>query len=241
MYIRRSFVFLIAVLLTFGLTNPAAAGLKGLVKGGLMGYAVGAIAKQSASACMTNPSCEAKALSVAAKFGIKSIEACLRHPSCTSAMLAITTTAANIGTKLRDVHQSTEKTDNTPKNCPPASTTNESMSERAARYQQQITGLPLGAVILINGVKFDGCRESDGTLLDAKGPGYQQFFKDGDFVEWAKAGPGLMVQAQRQIIAADGRRIEWYVAEAPVALALQVKFAIPPINNRIVVKYSPAE
>ncbi len=46
----------------------------------------------------------------------------------------------------------------------------ESMSERAAAYQTQITGRAAGSVYWLNGVKFDGF--ADGVLQDAKGPRY---------------------------------------------------------------------
>jgi len=51
------------------------------------------------------------------------------------------------------------------------------MSQRAARYQEQICGQPVSEAYWVGGVgkssggvKFDGFK--DGILLEAKGPGY---------------------------------------------------------------------
>jgi hypothetical protein len=62
--------------------------------------------------------------------------------------------------------------------------------DRAAAYQFQVTGLQPGLAVKstnpVTGVKvyFDGCRESDGTMLEAKGPGYQWTMIAPD--EWMK-------------------------------------------------------
>jgi len=53
-------------------------------------------------------------------------------------------------------------------------------SPRAMEYQMRVTGLPPGLGVLFNDVMFDGCREIDGTLLEAKGPGYARAMDDWD-------------------------------------------------------------
>ena len=96
---------------------------------------------------------------------------------------------------------------------------NESMSERAAQYQEQITGVPRGYVYRVNGVKFDGFQ--NGTLLDAKGPGYATFFKNGlPKVWWQQGADALVDEAGRQIGAAPGWAIQWHVAEPEAALGI---------------------
>lgn len=47
------------------------------------------------------------------------------------------------------------------------------MSDRAKAYQESVTGVPSEIGYRVDGAKFDGFRE--GTLIDAKGPGYAQF------------------------------------------------------------------
>ena len=103
--------------------------------------------------------------------------------------------------------------------------------DRAIAYQALISALnnpqrplPPGlAVSLINPetgkpVVFDDCRKSDGTMIEAKGPGYAEmleksaFFKDVFSAEWRD-------QAAKQVAASGGRDIEWFFAE-PEAAAL---------------------
>ncbi|MFZ3080711.1 MAG: RHS repeat-associated core domain-containing protein [Bellilinea sp.] len=90
----------------------------------------------------------------------------------------------------------------------------ESMSARAASYQAQIAGKS-GEIFRLNGVKFDGFK--NGVLLEAKGPGYANFIENGQFRTWFQCARGLVEQARRQFIAAQGIPIEWHVAEITVA------------------------
>jgi filamentous hemagglutinin len=92
------------------------------------------------------------------------------------------------------------------------------MSERAAAYQAQITGRT-GQSYVVNGVKFDGVGAQG--LLDAKGPGYATFVRNGQFRPWFNGAEDLVAQAQRQIAAANGTAITWHVAEAEAATAIQ--------------------
>lgn len=94
----------------------------------------------------------------------------------------------------------------------------EVMSGRARRYQTRITGHD-GKVCLYNGVKFDGA--DNGVLLDAKGPGYATFVKDGEFMSWLRGREALVDEAKRQIRAAKGVPIEWHVAERETAIAMR--------------------
>ncbi|WP_255427332.1 Tox-REase-5 domain-containing protein [Corallococcus sp. AB045] len=106
--------------------------------------------------------------------------------------------------------------------------TNEAMSPRARRYQEQITGHTAdeaywvgGTSTKAGGVKFDGFR--DDVLLDAKGPGYAAFFNEdlspkNWFISSGKADE-LVTQGMRQVRAVRGMgiRIEWHVAEKHAA------------------------
>src|SRR5262249_14977265 len=60
-------------------------------------------------------------------------------------------------------------------------TVNEAMSARARAYQTQVTGRT-GEAYVVNGVRFDGV--SGGTLLEAKGPGYATFVRNGEFQDF---------------------------------------------------------
>ncbi len=115
---------------------------------------------------------------------------------------------------------------------------NEAMSDRARAYQQQITGRS-GQVYRVNGVKFDGYR--NGTLLDAKGPGYANFFENGLPKPWFKAGAQeLVAAAKRQIVAARGMAIEWHVAEQEAANAIRVLLQNNNVTGIRVVYTPPA-
>ncbi len=124
---------------------------------------------------------------------------------------------------------------------------NESMSKRSARYQEQITGHSAseaywvgGKDLKSGGVKLDGFK--DGTLLDAKGPGYANKFNDNLTPKKWFAPSGakqLIKQAQRQLNVAKGVPIRWHVAEKKAADAIRKLLEDAPITG-IEVVYTPA-
>ncbi len=105
----------------------------------------------------------------------------------------------------------------------------ESMSRRAARYQQQISGRPVEEAYWVGGmnpkaggVRFDGFQ--DGVLLEAKGPGYANKFLDTlEPKPWFKnsGAEQLRQQALRQLRAVKGVPIRWHVAEKKAADAIR--------------------
>ncbi|MGH6795794.1 MAG: hypothetical protein ACREDH_11520, partial [Methylocella sp.] len=127
-------------------------------------------------------------------------------------------TAASTATQV-------EAEEETPKLCPdPGPDAPHGASDRAKNYQELISALnnpqlplPAGqAVSLTNPVTgkrvvYDDCRESDGTKIEAKGPGFAQMLESTFMYEricdrWVK-------QARSQVEASGGRAIEWYFAE----------------------------
>jgi filamentous hemagglutinin family protein len=99
--------------------------------------------------------------------------------------------------------------------------TPESMSERAASYQQFVTGADQGQAYLVNGVKFDGYNADAGILLEAKGPGYANFVgSNGTFMSFFSGDQALLEQASRQIQVAGDIPIQWHVAEPEAAEAI---------------------
>lgn len=114
----------------------------------------------------------------------------------------------------------------------------EFMSEGARQYQAQVTGAPEGHVYKVGGVKFDGYK--DGVLLEAKGPGYTKFFKQGDEPEdWFQGAQAMIDQARRQTDVAEGIRIEWHFAEREVTQAMAKLFRESGLG-RIRVVHTPA-
>ncbi|WP_253975206.1 Tox-REase-5 domain-containing protein [Myxococcus dinghuensis] len=105
---------------------------------------------------------------------------------------------------------------------------NETMSPRARRYQEQISGRSAddaywvgGTTTKDGGVKFDGFEK--GVLLEAKGPGYAKFFEALNPKRWFKnsGAKSLGEQALRQVKAAKGMPIRWHVAEEAAVPALR--------------------
>lgn len=95
---------------------------------------------------------------------------------------------------------------------------NEQMSARARAYQQQITGRT-GQSYVVRGVRFDGVTRNG--LVDAKGPGYSTFVRNGQFRPWFNGQQELVRQANAQVAAARGVSITWQVAEQDAATAIQ--------------------
>jgi len=92
--------------------------------------------------------------------------------------------------------------------------------------------------VKLNDVEFDGCRESDGTMLEAKTTS-PWFFEVPDFVfrnfdEYTK----ITNQAFRQTYAARSRKIEWHFSDPRVAAFWKDEFARLDFN-KITVKYTP--
>jgi hypothetical protein len=120
------------------------------------------------------------------------------------------------------------------------------------RYQEQISALnnpqrPLkrgDAVSLMNPetgkpVAFDDCRESDGTMIEAKGPGFAEQlaypYSDDKLV------PGWVKQATSHVAAAGSRDVAWYFAEPEAAEKARAVFADDQRLQKIKIFYVPAE
>lgn len=115
---------------------------------------------------------------------------------------------------------------NEPELCPdPTLENTNGRKERALLYQEQISGLPRGFDVQLNGVKFDGCRDSDGTMLEAKGPGYLKALRKPTKYPWLGMQGSMLKQASRQVAAAGDRPIEWHFAEEGVADFMRTLFA----------------
>ncbi len=98
--------------------------------------------------------------------------------------------------------------------------TNEHMSEAAASYQKQISGMDASEGFKLDGVKFDGLTK-DGTLLDAKS-GMKNFVDDsGNFKNFFSKQGQIINQARNQLDAAKGSKIEWHFENKSVMDAYQ--------------------
>jgi hypothetical protein len=148
-------------------------------------------------------------------------------PIARSVKGALVFDAASLPSEHAD--RAAEKSRDEPKLCPdPSPDKPHGAKERGWAYQEQISRLnnpqrPLKrgeAVSLFNPtenkmVAFDDCRESDGTMIEAKGPGFakrlgDQFMVDMLWQDWER-------QAELQVGAAGSRRIQWFFAEPEAA------------------------
>ena len=112
----------------------------------------------------------------------------------------------------------------------------EAMSPVAAAYQSKITGVAGDMSYVVNGVRFDGYKA--GRLLEAKGPGYAKFIKNGEYAGWFRGKNALLNQANRQTKAAGKTPIEWHFAEEAAANATRNLFVTQKIKG-IKVIYNP--
>ncbi|WP_309897220.1 Tox-REase-5 domain-containing protein [Archangium sp.] len=104
-----------------------------------------------------------------------------------------------------------------------------SMSDAARSYQAQATGAPKGWAYKVcrNGkcVEYDGFDLKEGTLQEAKGKGYDQWFDAKLKARFNFQGlDSLKEQAQRQARLAGGLRVRWHVAEPRMVPILQKLF-----------------
>jgi hypothetical protein len=128
-----------------------------------------------------------------------------------------------------------------PKLCPdPSAEITAGRSERSLAYQEQISGLRRGLEVRLNGVRFDGCRQSDGTMLEAKGPGFADKMDGPDTWERWYTGIGpIEYQMKRQSDAAADRTVEWHFAEPETAQYFR-KYAEEQDLMNIKVIHTPA-
>ncbi|VBA54950.1 Tox-REase-5 domain-containing protein [Mycobacterium pseudokansasii] len=107
----------------------------------------------------------------------------------------------------------------------------ESMSDRAAQYQMQITGHPITEGYIVDGVKFDGF--TDGALIEVKSY-YSQFIENGRWKPFFTGQQSLVNQALNQVSAAHGTPIEWVFAEPETAAVVrQMLNDVPGLQGAI--------
>jgi hypothetical protein len=138
------------------------------------------------------------------------------------------------------------KLQNEPKLCPAPTTEDiKGRTEAALLYQEQISKLRRGLDVKLPNpdggrpVSFDGCRESDGTMLEAKGPGYADKLEENNRFVWPniEAEQDDQVARQSKAAGASGRMVEWHFAEEEVAEHFRKRWNYP----NVIVRYTPPE
>lgn len=160
--------------------------------------------------------------------------------------------AAGAEAQAKPLTQTDADTDEQPKLCPdPGPDTPHGASAQAIPYQAQVSALdnpqrplPPGlAVSLPNPlggrpVYYDDCRESDGTMIEAKGPGYARFLNSVYMTKvleyrWLR-------QALSQVSAAQGRNNDWFFAEDRAASFAAGLFAKGSTTSHVSLHFVPA-
>jgi restriction endonuclease fold toxin 5 of polymorphic toxin system len=90
-------------------------------------------------------------------------------------------------------------------------------------------------------IYFDDCRQSDGTMLEAKGPGYSKMLHEDSDMPWKGVEQRMIKQACDQLDAAGTRKIEWYFAEKDVADHVKGVFEREGIAVKVIDKKMPGQ
>lgn len=131
--------------------------------------------------------------------------------------------------------------DNEPKKCPAPNEEGDAGKRTwdQLAYQSQINHLEMGWEVQLNGVRYDGCRESDGTMLEAKHnvTEWLSFVHErhlSTIDEYVK----IMKQAREQSAGAGWRIVEWHFSNKDSAAFWEKEFRKAGLSN-IVVFYTP--
>ena len=105
--------------------------------------------------------------------------------------------------------------DNEPRLCPdPTREPKTTKSANAIAYQEYVSRLPYGLAISVGGVRFDGCDEATGFLLEAKAKNDNIFDPDArnGLQSWVypENDPAVQMERQARVAAMAGRVVEWH-------------------------------
>ena len=123
--------------------------------------------------------------------------------------------------------------DDDPENCPvPTPENTKGRSRRSLAYQTQITGLPEGWDVALNGVRFDGCDDETQRMMEAKGLGMEWMLNwPTDKLYQSKFYQRMMRQGERQNNASTGRGDDYYFASERMANFFSSEFAKKGYSN----------
>lgn len=125
------------------------------------------------------------------------------------------------------------ESDDDGENCPaPTPENTKGRSNRSLAYQSQITGLPYGWDIVLNGVRFDGCDEETKRMQEAKGLGMEWMLNwPKEKLENSKFYNRMIRQAGRQNEASAGRGDDYYFASQKMADFFSEEFSKKGYSN----------
>jgi len=120
-----------------------------------------------------------------------------------------------------------------PKICPDPSPENiNGRDPDAILYQSQISGLPPGLIVELNGIEFDGCDPITGMMKEAK-KGEDWFFESVPEKDRAKLKEyrDIIRQDRSQSVAAGKPRVMWYFTNFDASLYWLGRFRYEGIEN----------
>ena len=128
--------------------------------------------------------------------------------------------------------------DNEPRLCPdPTPEAKTTKSANAIAYQEYVSGLPYGWAIVVGGVRFDGCEEATGNLLEAKAKQDHLFDLDADdaLESWVypENDPAIQMEIQVEVALGAGRKIVWHAQTEKTYQGLKT------IADRLTLLYGP--
>jgi hypothetical protein len=103
--------------------------------------------------------------------------------------------------------------DHEPKLCPdPMPEPKTTKSANSIAYQEYVSGLPYGWAIVLGIVKFDGCDETTGNLLEAKADIDHLFDANDELYSWVypENDPKIQMISQAEEALAAGRGVVWH-------------------------------
>jgi len=123
--------------------------------------------------------------------------------------------------------------DDQPEDCPAPTPENiKGRSKRSLAYQSQITGLPPGLDVNLNGVRFDGCDDATARMIEAKGLGMEWMLNwPKEKLYQSKFYQRMMRQAGRQNNASAGRGDDYYFASKKMSDFFSKEFSQKGYSN----------
>jgi len=103
--------------------------------------------------------------------------------------------------------------DHEPKLCPdPTQEPKTTKSDNSIAYQQYVSGLPYGLAIILGTVRYDGCDQRTGDLLEAKADIDFMFDGNDKLYDWVnpQKNPEIQMRRQAEAARAAGRIVVWH-------------------------------
>ncbi len=108
-----------------------------------------------------------------------------------------------------------------PKLCPdPLPEPKTTDSANSIAYQEYVSGLPYGWASILGIVRFDGCDQSNGDLLEAKAD-LDFLFDESDKLQgWINPenDPAIQMKSQADVAGAAGRRVVWHAQTEKISI-----------------------